>query len=153
MGWHDPQNYAKAMGRYAGCALHSTLQAHSGAFVFLVSCLLHTLSAMSSMPAVCSSRLLSTAAQTTLDCTQAAAPVMRDAAKKELEESDQAKQRCIINVSSTSGTHGNAGQANYSTVSHLPARQITEESPSVACLLQTFTQCASGLVNPQRLGL
>ncbi|CAL5220703.1 g2759 [Coccomyxa viridis] len=46
---------------------------------------------------------------------QAAAPVMRDAAKKELEESDQAKQRCIINVSSTSGTHGNAGQANYST--------------------------------------
>ena len=49
--------------------------------------------------------------------TQAAAPVMRDAAKKELEECDQAKQRCIINVSSTSGTHGNAGQANYSTVS------------------------------------
>ena len=51
--------------------------------------------------------------------TQAAAPVMRDAAKKELEECDQAKQRCIINVSSTSGTHGNAGQANYSTVSEV----------------------------------
>ncbi|CAK0783378.1 hypothetical protein CVIRNUC_006577 [Coccomyxa viridis] len=46
---------------------------------------------------------------------QAAAPVMRDAAKKELESMDQATQRCIINVSSTSGTHGNAGQANYST--------------------------------------
>ena len=42
---------------------------------------------------------------------------MREAAKKELEEHDQATQRCIINVSSTSGTHGNAGQANYSTVS------------------------------------
>ena len=41
---------------------------------------------------------------------------MRDAAKKELESTDQATQRCIINVSSTSGTHGNAGQANYSTV-------------------------------------
>ena len=42
---------------------------------------------------------------------------MREAAKKELEEHDQATQRCIINISSTSGTHGNAGQANYSTVS------------------------------------
>jgi len=47
---------------------------------------------------------------------QAAAPVMRDAAKRELESNDFATQRCIINVSSTSGTHGNAGQANYSTV-------------------------------------
>ena len=47
---------------------------------------------------------------------QAAAPVMREAAKKELDEQGQATQRCIINVSSTSGTHGNAGQANYSTV-------------------------------------
>ncbi|CAL8464475.1 g4010 [Coccomyxa elongata] len=46
---------------------------------------------------------------------QAAAPVMRDAAKKELDERGEATQRCIINVSSTSGTHGNAGQANYST--------------------------------------
>lgn len=48
---------------------------------------------------------------------QAAAPVMRDAAKKELDERGEATQRCIINVSSTSGTHGNAGQANYSTAS------------------------------------
>ena len=47
---------------------------------------------------------------------QAAAPVMREAAKKELDEQGAATQRCIINVSSTSGTHGNAGQANYSTV-------------------------------------
>ena len=47
---------------------------------------------------------------------QAAAPYMRDAAKKEMEASGSAMQRCIINVSSTSGTHGNPGQANYSTV-------------------------------------
>jgi 3-oxoacyl-[acyl-carrier protein] reductase len=47
---------------------------------------------------------------------QAAAPYMRDAAKREMDASDgtTARPRCIINVSSTSGTHGNAGQANYS---------------------------------------
>ncbi len=47
---------------------------------------------------------------------QAAAPVMREAAKRELDAGGAARSRCIINVSSTSGTHGNAGQANYSTV-------------------------------------
>lgn len=51
---------------------------------------------------------------------QAAAPVMREAAKKELDERGEATQRCIINVSSTSGTHGNAGQANYATASTFP---------------------------------
>ncbi|GFR40583.1 hypothetical protein Agub_g1163 [Astrephomene gubernaculifera] len=46
---------------------------------------------------------------------QAAAPLMRDAGKAEIERSGEARQRCIINISSTSGTHGNAGQANYAT--------------------------------------
>ncbi|KAL6771462.1 hypothetical protein ACKKBG_A26480 [Auxenochlorella protothecoides x Auxenochlorella symbiontica] len=46
---------------------------------------------------------------------QAAAPHMRDAAKREIEASGKARPRCIINVSSVSGTHGSAGQANYST--------------------------------------
>lgn len=47
---------------------------------------------------------------------QACTPYMREAAKKEMDGEDgTAKQRCIINVSSTSGTHGNGGQANYST--------------------------------------
>ncbi len=41
---------------------------------------------------------------------------MREAAKRELDAGGAARSRCIINVSSTSGTHGNAGQANYSTV-------------------------------------
>ena len=41
---------------------------------------------------------------------------MREAAKRELDADGAARSRCIINVSSTSGTHGNAGQANYSTV-------------------------------------
>ena len=49
---------------------------------------------------------------------QAAAPYMRDAAKKEMESGGNgaaARPRSILNVSSTSGTHGNAGQANYAT--------------------------------------
>lgn len=46
---------------------------------------------------------------------RAAAPHMRDAAKKEQEQKGRAKPRCIINISSTSGLHGNAGQANYAT--------------------------------------
>lgn len=47
---------------------------------------------------------------------RAAAPYMREPAKRELAESNTTSEnRCIINVSSTSGLHGNAGQANYST--------------------------------------
>ncbi len=62
--------------------------------------------------------------QTMLDvhCTapfriiQAAASVMRDAGKAALERGEQPPARYIINVSSVSGTHGSAGQANYATV-------------------------------------
>jgi len=46
---------------------------------------------------------------------QAAEPYMRGAAKEEMARTGQAAPRCILNVSSTSGVHGNAGQANYST--------------------------------------
>ncbi|KAG2436754.1 hypothetical protein HXX76_006278 [Chlamydomonas incerta] len=46
---------------------------------------------------------------------QAAAPAMRDAGKAEADRTGRPKPRCIINISSTSGTHGNAGQANYAT--------------------------------------
>jgi len=53
---------------------------------------------------------------------QAAAPYMREAAKKEMQStsscssgSGQARSRSIINVSSVSGTHGSAGQVNYAT--------------------------------------
>lgn len=45
---------------------------------------------------------------------RAAAPYMRDAAKAEQAEGRAPEPRCIVNVSSTSGLHGNAGQANYS---------------------------------------
>ena len=44
---------------------------------------------------------------------RAAAPYMRDAAKREMEGGGAPSDRCIINVSSTSGLHGNVGQANY----------------------------------------
>jgi len=44
---------------------------------------------------------------------QACRPYMRELAKQEIAESGSAKARKIINVSSTSGTRGNIGQANY----------------------------------------
>jgi len=47
---------------------------------------------------------------------RAATPYMREVAKKELQEKGATQEsRCIINISSTSGLHGNPGQANYST--------------------------------------
>jgi 3-oxoacyl-[acyl-carrier protein] reductase len=45
---------------------------------------------------------------------RAAVPYMREAAKKEIDTTKRAKSRKIINISSTSGTRGNVGQANYS---------------------------------------
>ena len=44
---------------------------------------------------------------------RAAAPYLRDTAKKEREAGDEVFRK-IVNVSSISGTMGNAGQANYS---------------------------------------
>lgn len=44
---------------------------------------------------------------------RAAAPFFRDAAKKEREQGKLVSRK-IINISSTSGTRGNPGQANYS---------------------------------------
>lgn len=46
---------------------------------------------------------------------RAAAPHMREAAKKEKAEGARLTPRCIVNVSSSSGLHGNIGQANYAT--------------------------------------
>lgn len=44
---------------------------------------------------------------------RAAAPYMREAAKTEMASGGPVQPRCIVNVSSTSGLHGNIGQANY----------------------------------------
>jgi len=47
---------------------------------------------------------------------RAAAPHMREVAKKEIgEHGEPQENRVIVNISSTSGLHGNVGQANYST--------------------------------------
>ena len=44
---------------------------------------------------------------------RAAAPYLRTAATAELESGASFSNRCIVNVSSTSGLHGNIGQVNY----------------------------------------
>ncbi|HEY7346687.1 MAG TPA: SDR family oxidoreductase [Ktedonobacterales bacterium] len=46
---------------------------------------------------------------------RAAALFIREAAKKEAAQQGRANARKVVNVSSVSGTRGNAGQANYST--------------------------------------
>jgi 3-oxoacyl-[acyl-carrier protein] reductase len=47
---------------------------------------------------------------------RAIAPHMREGAKKEIAEAGTPQEpRSIINISSTSGLHGNVGQANYAT--------------------------------------
>ncbi len=45
---------------------------------------------------------------------RAVAPYMRDLAKAEIQADGVPREpRCIVNISSTSGLHGNIGQANY----------------------------------------
>ena len=44
---------------------------------------------------------------------RALTPYMREAAKAEIGRGKTVEPRCIVNVSSTSGLHGNIGQANY----------------------------------------
>lgn len=46
---------------------------------------------------------------------RAAAPHLREPAAAELESGAHPCNRCIVNVSSTSGLHGNIGQANYAS--------------------------------------
>ncbi len=47
---------------------------------------------------------------------RAVAPYLRDPAKAEIDQQGAPQQnRCVINISSTSGLHGNIGQANYAT--------------------------------------
>jgi len=46
---------------------------------------------------------------------RAASGYLRETAKREKAASGQARARKIVNISSTSGTRGNAGQANYSS--------------------------------------
>lgn len=46
---------------------------------------------------------------------KAATPYMRGAALQEIEAGKVPENRCVINVSSVSGLHGNMGQANYAT--------------------------------------
>jgi 3-oxoacyl-[acyl-carrier protein] reductase len=46
---------------------------------------------------------------------RATVPYMREVAKAEMAAGNKPEPRCIVNVSSTSGIHGNAGQINYAS--------------------------------------
>jgi len=46
---------------------------------------------------------------------QAAGEHMRAMAKAEIKETGKARPRVVLNISSTTGVHGNSGQANYAT--------------------------------------
>ena len=46
---------------------------------------------------------------------RAVAPYLREPAQAEKEAGQPFGNRCVVNVSSTSGLHGNIGQANYAT--------------------------------------
>lgn len=46
---------------------------------------------------------------------QAAGQHMRAMAKEEIKSTGKAKPRVVLNISSTTGVHGNSGQANYAT--------------------------------------
>ena len=46
---------------------------------------------------------------------RAVAPYLREAAQAEKEAGQPFSNRCVVNVSSTSGLHGNIGQGNYAT--------------------------------------
>lgn len=52
--------------------------------------------------------------KTPFNLIRAASPYFRDAAKKEMEQGISIPRK-IVNVTSVAGTHGNAGQANYSS--------------------------------------
>lgn len=46
---------------------------------------------------------------------RAVAPFLREPAQAEKEAGQPFRNRCVVNISSTSGLHGNIGQANYAT--------------------------------------
>ncbi|PSC70834.1 3-oxoacyl-ACP reductase [Micractinium conductrix] len=88
---------------------------------------------------------------------QAAAPHMRDAAKREMAGGGRARPRCILNVSSVSGVHGSAGQANYATakagVVGLTKSVAKEWGPfNIRCNALTFGYIATRLVGDKSKG-
>lgn len=69
---------------------------------------------------------------------QAVAPLMREAAKQEQEAGGQAAPRSIINISSTSGTHG-----EYPSCQRLELlrHRIAKCRPSAGPVLQAVRHC------------
>lgn len=88
---------------------------------------------------------------------QAVSPYMRDAGKAEAAAGGTPAFRAIVNISSTSGTHGNAGQANYATakagVTGLTKSVAKEWGPfGVRCNAIAFGLIDTRLTRPKEEG-
>lgn len=88
---------------------------------------------------------------------RAAAPHMREKAKAELAAGGLKENRCIVNVSSTSGLHGNVGQANYSCaklgIVGLTKTVAKEWGPfGIRCNAVAFGFIETRLTNAKELG-
>jgi hypothetical protein len=66
---------------------------------------------------------------------RALSPLFRDAAKAEQEASGAASPRAIINISSTSGTHGNSGQVRPMPPSAAP------QAWAAVCIILSLLLC------------
>lgn len=89
---------------------------------------------------------------------RASTPYMREAAKKEMANGGKPQPRAIVNVSSTSGLHGNVGQANYSTaklgVVGLTKTVAKEWGPfGIRCNAVAFGFITTRLTNAKELGV
>ena len=76
---------------------------------------------------------------------RAASEYLRETAKREKTEIGRAAARKIVNVSSTTGTRGNAGQANYSAskagligFTQTVARELAKRKITVNCIAPGF---------------
>jgi 3-oxoacyl-[acyl-carrier protein] reductase len=91
---------------------------------------------------------------------RAAAPFLRDTAKREIAERGYARARKIVNVSSTSATRGNFGQANYAAakagiigLTKALAREWGRFNIQVNCVAFGFidTRLTAGKENGERI--
>ena len=81
---------------------------------------------------------------------RAASNFIRDAARREADEGLEVFRK-VVNISSTSGVYGNAGQANYSVAFGLIKTRLTEADASAGASIDIEGRQIKVGVNPQIL--